>query len=139
MKKYYLAYGSNLNLRQMKRRCPNAKKMGSYLLKDWTLECRYYLTIIEEKGATVPLGIFEIDEADERNLDRYEGYPTHYFKKKIEVELDGKRIKAMVYIMNPKIRGVMVPEMFYLKTCIEGYKDFGFDQSYLFKAHKEAE
>ena len=41
--------------------------------------------------------------------------------------------------MNPKIRGVMVPEMFYLKTCIEGYKDFGFDQSYLFKAHKEAE
>ena len=49
MKKYYLAYGSNLNLEQMKYRCPNAKKAGAYLLKDWALEFRYYLTIRKEK------------------------------------------------------------------------------------------
>lgn len=139
MKKYYLAYGSNLNLRQMRRRCPNAKKVGDCLLKDWKLEFRYYLTITEEKGAEVPLGIFEIDEVDERSLDRYEGFPTHYFKKEFDVLLNGKPIKAMAYIMNPKIRAVMVPDHFYLMTCLEGYKDFGFDITYLIKAYKEAE
>ena len=128
MKKYYLAYGSNLNLEQMKYRCPNAKKVGTFLLKDWALEFRCYLTI----------RIFEIDELDEKSLDRYEGYPTHYFKEDIEVELNGKSIKAMVYIMNPKIRKVMPADMFYLRTCLEGYKDFGFDTNYLFKAYEEA-
>lgn len=138
MKKYYLAYGSNLILEQMKYRCPNAKKVGAYLLKDWALEFRYYLTIRKEKGSVVPLGIFEIDEVDEKSLDRYEGYPTHYFKEEIEVELNGKSIKAMVYIMNPKIRKVMTPDLFYLRTCLEGYKEFGFDTNYLFKAYEEA-
>ncbi len=139
MKKHYLAYGSNLNLRQMERRCPNAKKVGTYMLKDWALEFRYYLTIKEEKGAEVPLGIFEIDEADERALDRYEGYPTHYRKECLKVELNGKPIKALVYVMNERIRGVMLPDIHYLNTCMEGYRDFGFDQSYLFRAYKEAE
>ena len=84
------------------------------------------------------MGIFEIDEVDEKSLDRYEGYPTHYFKEKIEVELNGKPTKAMVYIMNPKIRKVMPPDVFYLRTCLEGYKDFNFDTNYLFKAYEEA-
>ena len=29
MKKYYLAYGSNLNVQQMKYRCPDAKPVGT--------------------------------------------------------------------------------------------------------------
>ncbi len=29
MKKYYLAYGSNLNVQQMKYRCPDAKTVGT--------------------------------------------------------------------------------------------------------------
>ncbi len=139
MKKYYLAYGSNLNLNQMRRRSPNARKVGSFLLKGYELEFRYYLTIKESPNGEVPLGIFEIDENDERNLDRYEGYPTHYRKEYLEVELDGKPIKALVYIMNEEIRGVMLPDTFYLKVCLDGYKDFDFDTSYLFKAYKETE
>ena len=139
MKKYYLAYGSNLNLSQMRRRCPNAKKVGSFLLRGYELKFRYYLTIRESPNGVVPLGIFEIDENDERSLDRYEGYPTHYRKEYLEVELNGKPIKALVYIMNEEVRGVMVPDIFYVTTCLEGYKDFGFDSGYLFKAYKEAE
>lgn len=139
MKKYYLAYGSNLNLNQMKRRCPNAKKVGTFLLKGYELEFRYYLTIKESPNSEVPIGIFEIDDKDEIALDRYEGYPTHYRKEYLEVELNGKPIKALVYIMNEEIRGVMVPDTFYLRVCLEGYKDFGFNTSYLFKAYKEAE
>lgn len=37
MKLYYLAYGSNLNLDQMKRRAPTAKVYGSGRLPDHQL------------------------------------------------------------------------------------------------------
>ena len=40
MKKYYLAYGSNLNLRQMVLRCPTAKAMGTAVIKDYELLSR---------------------------------------------------------------------------------------------------
>ena len=37
MKKYYLAYGSNLNVRQMALRCPTAKPVGTAVIKDYEL------------------------------------------------------------------------------------------------------
>jgi len=33
----YIAYGSNLNLEQMKRRCPTAEVVGAVELKNWRL------------------------------------------------------------------------------------------------------
>lgn len=93
MKKFYIAYGSNLNLSQMRRRCQNAKKVGSFLLKGYELEFRYYLTIKESPNGEVPLGFFEIDENDEGSLDRYEGYPTHYRKEYLDVELNANQLK----------------------------------------------
>ena len=38
--KYYIAYGSNLNLEQMARRCPTAKMIGSTTLKNYRLMFR---------------------------------------------------------------------------------------------------
>lgn len=35
MKKYYLAYGSNLNIRKMALRCPTAKPVGTAVIKDY--------------------------------------------------------------------------------------------------------
>ena len=33
MKKYYIAYGSNLNVKQMKFRCPTARIVGTSVIK----------------------------------------------------------------------------------------------------------
>ena len=35
MKRYYIAYGSNLSVIQMAIRCPDAKVAGTAVLKDW--------------------------------------------------------------------------------------------------------
>ena len=40
----YIAYGSNLNLEQMKRRCPTAEVVGTAELKNWRLWCVSLLT-----------------------------------------------------------------------------------------------
>ena len=37
MKRYYLAYGSNLNIRQMRYRCPTAKPIGITAIPDYEL------------------------------------------------------------------------------------------------------
>ena len=37
MKRYYIAYGSNLNVRQMKFRCPTAKIVGTAVIGDYEL------------------------------------------------------------------------------------------------------
>lgn len=37
MKKYYLAYGSNLNVQQMKYRCPDAKSVGTAWIHGYQL------------------------------------------------------------------------------------------------------
>jgi len=73
MSKYYLAYGSNLNLNQMYKRCDNAKVVGTAILKDYRLvykgsaDSYAYLTIEECEGSYVPLGTYKISKKDEKN------------------------------------------------------------------------
>lgn len=134
MKLYYLAYGSNLNIAQMKNRCPHAKRVGATILHDYELEFRLYLTIKKSVGKQVPIGIWELDERDESNLDIYEGYPRSYRKEYLKVKIEDKEVDALVYIMNEEIRKVQPPTEKYLATCIKGYEDFGFDKKYLFEA-----
>lgn len=78
--KLYLAYGSNLNLAQMRYRCPDARMVGYTYLPNRKLAFRgsqtgNYLTLDEAPGAYpgVPCGVFEISERDQASLDRYEG------------------------------------------------------------------
>lgn len=61
-KRYYVAYGSNLNVRQMLMRCPTARMIGTSVIKDYRLmfkgsQTGSYLTIEPELGSEVPLGV----------------------------------------------------------------------------------
>ena len=101
MKRYYIAYGSNLNVRQMKFRCPTAKIVGTAVIRDYELlykgsKTGSYLTIEKKKGSVVPVAVWEVTAADEHSLDAYEGCPNFYYKKNMEVTLDetGIRIDA---------------------------------------------
>ena len=72
-KQLYIAYGSNINLEQMAFRCPHSKVVGTSEIKDYELEFRGVATIVPNKGATVPVLIWELDERDLPILNRYEG------------------------------------------------------------------
>lgn len=132
MNKLYIAYGSNLHLEQMAYRCPGAKVIFKGVVKDYTLVYRgsktgAYATIIPCKGDYVPVAVWAINEYHEQCLDRYEGFPTFYYKKDLYVNLEnGERIKAMAYIMFDGAK-VGKPSMHYLETCSQGYLDNGLD------------
>ncbi len=131
MGKLYIAYGSNLNLAQMAARCPSASVYAKGILNNWELVYRgsktnSHATIIRKRGSSVPVLVWEIQPADEYRLDIYEGYPRYYFKRNIMVNLDEKKRKAMVYIMNEHyLPGRPSPQ--YIHTIHQGYQDNDFD------------
>jgi len=124
--RYYVAYGSNLNLPRMTHRCPTAKVVGSDVLSDWRLRFRgtsgnAVATIERAEGQTVPVLIFAVQPEDEKSLDGYEGWPVLYRKEEIEVKVDGKTVTAFVYIMNEDNHPYNQPGPFYFGTILEGY------------------
>ncbi len=133
----YIAYGSNLNLRQMARRCPTAKVVGTALLKDYQLTFRGVATIEYEQGKMTPVGIWDIDDSSERALDRYEGYPYLYRKEYLEVECKGETMKCLVYMMNDGKPNL--PNMSYYEAIQQGYRDVGLDESFLIGALEDTE
>ncbi|MDE6260388.1 MAG: gamma-glutamylcyclotransferase [Oscillospiraceae bacterium] len=144
MKKYYLAYGSNLNREQMRYRCPNARPVGTALLEDWRLIFRgsrsgNYLTIEPCEGASVPVAVWAVTQVDERALDRYEGYPVFYRKETLPITYKGlktgeeRQVTAFVYLMNDG-HPAGLPTLRYMATCWMGYQDFAFDPETLLEA-----
>ena len=86
------------------------------------------------KGFEVPIGLWEVTDDDVVNLDRYEGYPNFYYKRRFLVMCDdGRRRWVFAYIMH-EYRRLAIPSEFYIQTCEQGYKDFGFDGAILQKA-----
>ena len=146
--KLYAAYGSNLNLAQMRRRCPTAKIVGSAILDDYRLLFRgakenAHATIEKHMDGQVPLLIWELQETDERALDRYEGFPFYYRKEIITVELDGKPTEVMTYIMNVHegtdgYRPLESTNPHYYAAIREGYGFAGFDLKTLEQATKDS-
>lgn len=139
--KIYIAYGSNLNLPQMARRCPTAKVLGKSELKDYELLFRgsktgSYATVEPCEGKNVPVILWSVGKNDEFALDRYEGYPTFYEKENMPIELDGKTVDAFVYVMTQGHQ-LGMPSQRYVDTIAEGYQSAGFDFSILEDAINE--
>lgn len=143
-KRYYIAYGSNLNVVQMLARCPGARVIGISEIPNYQLlfkgsKTGSYLTIEPLDGSSVPVVAWEISAQDERALDIYEGYPSFYYKKEMELPIRGIRTgkvnqrKVFVYVMHEN-RLLGIPSKHYLRVCLDGYRAFGFDPSFLDQA-----
>ena len=128
----YFAYGSNLNIFQMQRRCKDSKFLKKIKLKDFrlTFRSRYRAADIEpKKNSIVPGALFEISKSDEKKLDLYEDYPILY--KKYYFTYYGK--KVMTYTMVKKTKFTYPTER-YLNVVKRGYKDCKLEKKYLLKA-----
>lgn len=147
-KRYYIAYGSNLNIRQMKFRCPTARIIGTATLSDYELlfkgsKTGSYLTIEPKAGVSVPVAVWETTANDELALDRYEGYPTFYYKVEMNLPIVGiksgkvRQRDVYVYIMHED-RTIGMPSLRYVQTCLEGYRAFRFDENVLYDAIKKS-
>ncbi|MFD1957773.1 gamma-glutamylcyclotransferase family protein [Paenibacillus thailandensis] len=135
-RKLYAAYGSNLHIPQMKRRCPDAYVIGQGFIEDYELEFRGVANIKHSPGQNVPIVLWSISEKDEVALDRYEGVASGLYRKEmLEVNMElrkkgesqqHKKVNAMVYIMNvDESRPIAPPSPFYYEVIREGYMHHG--------------
>jgi len=129
---YYFAYGSNLNRKQMRERCPDSKPMFVATLHNyklvfvgWSRQWRGGVASIKPlRGETVLGAIYEISERDLRRLDKYEGYPDTYSRLKITVtNEDGDPVEAVTYIKAGRLEETQ-PSQEYLTLVRQGYRDW---------------
>ncbi len=128
----YFAYGSNLNLFQMKHRCKDSVFLKKYELKGYRLNFRskYRAADIEKsKNSLVPGALFKISKSDEKKLDVYEDYPILY--KKIYFTYYNKTVMTYIMVNKTEFR---YPTERYLNIVKRGYKDCNLDTKHLKKA-----
>jgi len=133
---YYLAYGMNTDLMGMAQRCPAAKSLGKVVLHNHKLAFRHFCDIEYKKGHSMECALWTITDQCERSLDRLEGYPDYYLKKEVDVEFQGRKIKAMIYYMADHY-APSLPSEYYFQTVMEGYKCHNMHLKALYKAIDE--
>lgn len=142
----YFAYGSNLNMEHMAKRCPDARVFGQAILPNYRMlfrangSGRGVADIEPAPGEVVVGGLWTITISDLKALDIYEGYPNLYNRKTIPVYMvtgkkTTKKVKALVYIMAPGHKPAM-PSFEYLRIIAEGYRDFKIDIVKLLEAER---
>lgn len=131
------AYGSNLSLRLMKRRCPDARPLGKLWLRKSRLVFRGVADCMFDEEAKCPGGLWKLTPACEEALDRYEGIGSGAYRKEW-VRLTGLagEDRMMLYVMNST--GIFPPSEYYLDALREGYRDFKLPLRYLDKAVKDS-
>lgn len=126
-RKLYIAYGSNMNRRQMSYRCPKASPAGTGVIHNWRLVMRGVADIVQSDGDFVPVALWWVTSDCIRALDAYEGAPSLYERRVVSVfDENAYRVRTgFIYVMTAQRRGLYVCSQSYLQCIVEGYGDFG--------------
>lgn len=122
----YFAYGSNMNNGQMAHRCPGAKNLGPARLPGWGLRERLHADIDKAQGEIVHGVLWELTDRCLEALDFYEGTPTYYIRRTVEVLIGKARkntTRAITYEMATNAKVDRAGEPFtnwYAQACADG-------------------
>ena len=127
----YFAYGSNLDVTQMLRRCPDATDPRAATLADhdWLINERGVATVEPLDGAHVYGVLWQISDHDLTVLDSAEGVPIRYRRERMVVQTDDGPAEAWVYVDHRVEPGA--PRPGYLERIIDGAVHHGLPQRWL--------
>lgn len=116
----YFAYGSNLCVAQMARRCPDATNPRPATLTDhdWLINQRGVATVEPLRGIQVHGVLWEVSNRDLATLDSAEGVPVRYRRDRLTVHTGDGPADAWVYIDHRVETGA--PRPGYLERVIDG-------------------
>jgi len=132
----YFAYGSNLSVDQMLRRCPGARVVGHATLRDWQLQFAGrsstwgggVATVERHDDGWVEGVVWRLSPACLRRLDACEGHPRVYRRRPMRVHHDdGTNVVAYVYVRRPS--QLAAPSTDYLSTIWNAYRQWGLDEA----------
>ena len=103
----YFAYGSNMNPQKMKERNINYTERIPATLKGYTLRfnkiasrnpAEGFANIVLNVNGVVEGVLYDLPDTDIEILDKYEGFPNHYDRKKVRVLAAAGEEEALTYI-----------------------------------------
>ncbi len=117
---FYFAYGSNLSVRQMADRCPDAVNPRPATLADhdWLINERGVATIEAFTGSQVHGIVWDVSDTDLDTLDSAEGVPVRYRRDRMTVDTPTGPTDVWVYIDHRVDPGA--PRPGYLERVIDG-------------------
>lgn len=148
MSVFYFAYGSNMSLEQMRKRCPESQRVTIGCVRDHKLVFPRYsnkrncgvASIAASSGDDVWGVLFELNGDDLSRLDKSEGYrpgraqsENGYNRISIVVQLAGdprSSVDCLTYIGNPQ-SGKHIPSEDYSKEIIKGAEENELPAEYL--------
>ncbi len=127
----YLAYGSNMDIKRMRKRGVRFKSRVRAILKGYTLEFnkvasanprKGFANIVPDKNGILEGVLSRIPAGDIQKIDRAEGAPRHYRRTLVTVCLDdGAEVEAEVYIAQPEwVREGLKPDKEYIGHLLAG-------------------
>ncbi len=134
----YFAYGSNLKLRQLQRRCPGSTVVGRARLPGYRRAFTRYATkrkggvadIVAEEDAEVWGVLYDVDDEGMASLDAFEGVPRAYRRETVRVTDDeGVEREAETYDANKT--GEFAPCREYLDLIVTGGREHGLPDEYI--------
>lgn len=138
MSELYFAYGSNMESRRFKRRCPHSQVLGRARLPGHRLDFTRYSTgfkggvadIVPEADSQVWGVLSHVEESDLASLDEYEGVPVGYRREWVTVLDDsGQEHPAVTYVANRT--GRFTPSRTYLDIILRGAREHGLPPDYV--------
>jgi gamma-glutamylcyclotransferase (GGCT)/AIG2-like uncharacterized protein YtfP len=105
----YAAYGSNMDPAQMAERCPHSPLRATGWLQGWRLTFGgedigwegALGTVVEDADHRVFVALYEVSEADEHELDQWDGASLDYYRKaKVRVTTVDGDVVAWLYVLN---------------------------------------
>lgn len=133
---HYFAYGSNMDLEQMKARCPSKYNLlGVGELKGWKffINSRKVANITQRKNSRVYGLLFEISKNCLETLDICEGYKRHpkiYDRQKLTIQYEDKKKRAWVYIDGNSTK-LGKPWPNYLEKIVKAAENSKFPKEYI--------
>jgi phage replication-related protein YjqB (UPF0714/DUF867 family) len=127
----YFAYGSNLCVRQMALRCPEAADPRPAVLSDhdWLINERGVATVEPFAGNQVHGVLWQLSDRDLATLDSHEGVPVRYRRDRLTVHTNNGPSTAWVYIDHRVTPGP--PRPGYLPRIIDGAVHHGLPQRWV--------
>lgn len=122
---FYFAYGSNLCVRQMAQRCPDATdpRRATLADHDWLINERGVATVEPFTGSEVHGVVWQLSDRDLATLDSAEGVPVRYRRDRLTVRTDEGPAPAWVYIDHRAEPGP--PRPGYLERILDGARHHG--------------
>ena len=132
----YFAYGSNLCVRQMAQRCPDAANPRPAMLSnhDWLINERGVATVEPFDGSHVHGVVWQVSDHDLATLDSAEGVPVRYRRDRLTVHTDDGPSEAWVYIDHRVDPGA--PRPGYLERIIDGAVHHGLPHRWIEFLHR---